>query len=116
MDGDSFITGDGIGCRCVTVHGDVDLSNAKELARTMAEAALAGPVVVDLSACTYIDSTGLAVFVKHERNHRGNLVIVAPASQRSLRIFEITGLALTLTMTADLDEAFALYESRRISA
>lgn len=112
----SFITRDAANCRCVSVRGDVDLSNAKELATVMASAATTGPVVVDLSPCTFIDSTGLAVFVKHERNHRGNLVIVAPPTQRSLRIFEITGLTLTLTMSASLDDAFALFESRRISA
>lgn len=116
MVGHAFTMSAGSKYSCITVCGDVDLSNAKELAQTMAEAADHGPVVVDLTACTYIDSTGLAVFVKHERKHRGKLVIVAPPTQRSLRIFEITGLTLTLTIAVAFGDAIAIYDDRQISA
>lgn len=111
-----FVTSQGPNCRCVSVRGDIDLANARELAIALEDAATAGPVVLNLSDCSYLDSTGLSVLVKHERNHRGRLVIVAPAAKRSLRIFEITGLALTLTMSNTLDDAFATFEGRPISA
>lgn len=103
-------------CRCVTVTGDLDLSNARELSATLASLAAFGPLVVDLSGCTYLDSTGLSVFVRHERMHRGHLVIVAPIAHRSLRLLEITGLALTLTIVPTLAVAFAKYAERQLSA
>ncbi|GAC1310987.1 MAG: hypothetical protein NVS2B3_11570 [Vulcanimicrobiaceae bacterium] len=108
----AFDTSDGLNCRCVHVTGDVDIRNARELAATMDATAAGGPLVVDLSACTYLDSTGLSVFVKHERAHRGRLVIVAPSGHRSLRIFEIAGLALTLTIVPTLDDAYAAHAHR----
>ena len=61
-------------------------------------------------------STGLSVFVKHERTHRGAFAIVAPRSQRSLRLFEITGPALTLTLSQTLAEALATFEAEPLSA
>ncbi len=112
----AFTTTPGDRCSCVTVRGDVDLGNAKDLATAMSEAAASGPIVVDLSDCSYLDSTGLSIFVRHERNHRGKLVIVAPERQRSVRIFEITGLALTLTLRASLEDAYAVFASRELSA
>lgn len=111
-----FTVTEGHDCRCVTVRGDVDLSNARDLSATMDAAAEGGAIAVDLSACTYLDSTGLSVFVKHERRHRGQLVIVAPKAHPSLRLFEITGLALTLTIVPTLAEAYAVFANRQLSA
>lgn len=103
-------------CRCVTVRGEVDMSNARDLGAMMETAAAGGALAVDLTACTYLDSTGLSVFVKHERLHRGRLVIVVPKAHRNLRIFEITGLALTLTIVPSLAEAHAIFANRQLSA
>ncbi len=107
---------DGPGCRCVIVRGDIDLSNAKALATVMDKGAANGPLVVDLSDCTYLDSTGLSVLVKYERNHRGNLVIVAPPAQASLRILEITGLALTFTIAPSRADALPIHVGQQLSA
>lgn len=112
----AFPMSEGPNCRCINVVGDVDLSNARELSAAMEIAADGGSLVVDLSGCTYLDSTGLSVFVKHERTHRGKLVIVAPTAHRSLRLFEITGLALTLTIVPTLEDAFHRYANRQLSA
>lgn len=97
--------------RVVEVRGDVDLGNAAELAAAMNEAGSAAPVVVDLSACSYLDSTGLSVFVRHERTHRGRMALVAPPGHRSLHLLDITGLALTLRVAPSLDDAIAYCES-----
>lgn len=104
----------GPNCRCVSVRGDLDLANANALARALETAAREGPTVVDLSECSYLDSTGLSVFVRHERAHRGALVVVAPRAQRSLRIFEIPGLALTLTVRQTLEDAYATIAGSRL--
>ena len=88
--------------RVVNVRGDVDLGNAKELAETLDVASIGSPVVVDLSACSYLDSTGLSVFVRHERLRRRRTAIVAPPGNRTLHLLEITGLALTLNVVPTL--------------
>lgn len=52
-------------------------------------------IVVDLGNVSYMDSTGLGVFVgvfKNVRAHNGNLVLVG-LSDRLKRLFTITGLA-----------------------
>lgn len=102
--------------RIVEVRGDVDLDNAAELASAMTAASRATPIVVDLSACSYLDSTGLSVLIRHERQHRGRMAIVAPLGHRSLHLLEITGLALTLHVMPSLDEAIDFCEFRRTSA
>ncbi len=98
--------------RVVAVRGDVDLGNAAELATVMALAGESTPVIVDLSGCSYLDSTGLSVFVRHERLRRGRTAIVAPPNHRSLHLLEITGLALTLNVLPSLDAATTFCETR----
>ncbi len=93
--------------RLVNVCGDVDLGNAKELAATLDSASLGSPIVVDLSACSYLDSTGLSIFVRHERMRRRRTAIVAPPGNRTLHLLEITGLALTLNVVPTLDRGVA---------
>ncbi|GAC1442826.1 MAG: hypothetical protein NVS2B8_22210 [Vulcanimicrobiaceae bacterium] len=107
----SFETVDYGTYRVVHVRGDVDLGNASALAETIAGANAALPLVVDLSDCSYLDSTGLTVFVRHERQHRGRSAIVAPPNHRSLHLLEITGLALTLNVVPSLDAAIAFCEA-----
>ncbi len=102
--------------RVVNVVGDLDLGNASALAARIEAASGTCPVVVDLSACSYLDSTGLGVFVRHERLHRGQTAIVAPVGHRSLHLLEITGLALTLNVLPSLDAAVAFCEAPIASA
>lgn len=102
--------------RVVVVRGDVDLGNATDLAIALAGASAVAPIAVDLSACSYLDSTGLSVFVRHERRHRGRTAIVAPPKHRSLHLLEITGLALTLNVVPSLDAAAAFCEACDASA
>ncbi|MFO1495278.1 MAG: STAS domain-containing protein [Lysobacterales bacterium] len=60
------------GVRVVRVRGEVDLSWSQRLRKTILDAlASARPVAVDLSAVTYIDSSGIAALVEGFQNARG---------------------------------------------
>jgi anti-anti-sigma factor len=75
------------------LHGEVDLANADEL-RTAADAADgATRVVVDLSRCTFLDSSALSVFARFlRRADDGCLDFRIVQSPRLVcRILEITG-------------------------
>lgn len=60
------------GVRVVRVRGEVDLSWSQRLRKAILDAlASARPVAVDLSAVTYIDSSGIAALVEGFQNARG---------------------------------------------
>ena len=85
--------------------GELDLYTAPELERTLLAAADAGAaVMVDLSGCTFLDSTALAILVEANRrlgNANGGLKIIGAAAAVR-RPFEITG----------LDRLFTFYPTR----
>jgi anti-sigma B factor antagonist len=83
------------GGMAVTVFGELDLASAPRV-REALEGALdgEGEVVVDLRACTFVDSTGMAVLAAAamkftERDRRFVLRGVRP---RVLRVLEVAGL------------------------
>lgn len=94
----------------VTVAGEVDAHTAGDV-RTAVEAVI-GPrsrVVVDLTGVTFLDSTGLGVFVtalKHLREQQGSLDLVI-TSPRVLKVFELTGLDVVIPIHAALGDALS---------
>jgi anti-sigma B factor antagonist len=79
----------------VAVAGELDLYTVPELERALLGADGAGSVVVELSQCTFIDSTALGTLVAANRRLRlagARLSIVAPLAAGVLRPFELTGL------------------------
>jgi anti-anti-sigma factor len=91
----------------VWVVGELDLHTAPEFERSLlaAPGEGAGAGMVDLSGCTFLDSTALAMLVEASRrlgHANGGLKIVgaAPAVRRP---FELTG----------LDRLFDFYPTRR---
>ena len=89
----------------VFVMGEVDMSTSRALVRSLAAPTLdrAQAVVVDLSACTFMDSSGLSTLV--DANERlcssgRRLALVVPG-KCLLRALEVTG----------LDEAFSIHRS-----
>jgi anti-anti-sigma factor len=77
--------------------GEFDLASASDL-----ESAIAGalrttlPLILDLAACQYIDSTILRVLVHAVREAPGRVGIIVPPDARIRRIFEMTGLHVLL--------------------
>ena len=85
------------GLAVVTMHGEHDLSTAPELTQALEQAAARSNVVVDLSTCSFIDSTVISVLVKTARGVQARderLVLVIPPEQRQVaRVARMTHLA-----------------------
>lgn len=84
----------------VAVDGQIDSHTAVGLDDALAEIAADRNVSVDLSAVSFIDSSGLRVLVRAEKRHSGGggaLTLLSP-SEAVARLLEITGLATELTI------------------
>ena len=100
----------------IAVRGELDLSTAPELEGPLEEAIAAGDasVVVDLSECEFIDSTGIALIVRAwqqlDRAAEGDgsgRVVICSYNDQVRRVLEITGLELSISIHATRDEALA---------
>jgi anti-sigma B factor antagonist len=81
------------------ISGEVDISTAPQL-RERLQQLDSRRVVVDLSAMTFIDSTGLGVLVgafKRLREGGGDLVLRAP-TRSTRKVLELTGLSQVVTI------------------
>jgi len=92
----TLATTDEDGIVVIAAHGEIDVSTAPELRQAIVEVASAGPgpLVIDLADVDFLDSTGLGVLVSGLKRFRtmGSDVILVVASNRILKVFEITGL------------------------
>lgn len=93
----------------VRVQGEVDLATAPELDEVLAAIdASDGPVVVDLSEVSFLDSSGLSVLVRSHQHLRSSggeglrLVVTRPATQR---VLDATGLSEVFEVFASRAEA-----------
>jgi len=93
------------GAHVVSVMGEVDLATAPALEQTLLGVAedRTGEVIVDLSACSFLDSSGLRALLAtrgrlEHSNRRPALVLSNPSL---LRLFQIT----------QFDELFEIYPS-----
>jgi anti-anti-sigma factor len=102
--------------RVIAIRGELDLHTAPQLEESV-EAALENserPLAIDLSACEFIDSTGIALIVRAWRQLSDD-ANGAPAGRFALcglsdqvqRLFQITGLESLIPMHDNLDEALA---------
>ena len=94
------------GASVIAVAGVVD-SHTAPTVRDAVEAAIApaARVTVDLRDVSFLDSTGLGVFVtalKHVREADGTLDLVI-TSARVLKVFELTGLDVVIPIHVELD-------------
>ncbi|ASV67245.1 anti-sigma factor antagonist [Cytobacillus sp. FSL W7-1323] len=91
----------------VTVGGEIDVYTAPELKKELIPLSEKDNVemIVDLSGVSYMDSTGLGVFVglfKNVRAHDGQFKIIG-LSSRLKRLFEITGLADIIDISTKME-------------
>ena len=102
------------GCTVVSVTVDLDIATAATFLEIVSEAVAAGrPVVIDMSACSYSDSTGLrALAVARPTLGSGSGIVVA-AKGTVRRLFEITGFDVALAPYATLAEALENAEAAR---
>jgi anti-sigma B factor antagonist len=104
------------GIRLVEVNGELDLSTATQLEEPLHDAvsSTAAAVVIDLTDCTFIDSTGIALVVRAWQRvdasagngGEGGLVLCCQ-NEQVRRVLEVTGLEHSLRVFATRDEAVA---------
>jgi anti-anti-sigma factor len=100
-----------------SVQGELDLSTAPELDRPLEDALGDGgdpSVLIDLSRCEFIDSTGIALIVRAWQRvdregggeGKGRLVLCCSNDQVE-RLLKITGVESSISMHGDRDSALA---------
>ena len=95
-----------LGIQVVSVRGEVDLATGPEFERALGAVPEDGvdSVIVDLTDCSFMGSTGLHLLTRTQRrfDSAGGRVAVVSANRSVLRLFGLSG----------LDEVFAIYPSR----
>jgi anti-sigma B factor antagonist len=105
------------GVRVFAVRGELDLNTAPELEQPLDAALATGEgtsILIDLSECEFIDSTGIAVIVRAWQRVSGNgseglagdLVLCCSNDQVS-RLLKITGVESSISIHPDRDSALA---------
>lgn len=96
------------GAVVVRVIGEVDLATVSEMERALAASDSSQRVVVDLTECTFLDSSALHVLLaaaaKAERED--GFAIVAPEGGVR-RLLDIAGADATVPLHSTLDEALS---------
>lgn len=104
------------GIRAFTVRGELDMNTAPELERKLDESSLdrGASVMLDLSECEFIDSTGIALIVRTWKRldrkaggeGEGRLVLCSHNHQVR-RLLKITGVDSSISMHDQRDAALA---------
>jgi anti-anti-sigma factor len=89
------------------VLGEVDLANVAEFEDAVNALTDQPHVIVDLTACTYMDSSGLRTLAVAHKEVGDRLRVIIPQSGSVHRIFEITGLANQFNACDSLEQALA---------
>ena len=94
----------------VSVQGELDVTSSQRFDDCLSEAGdRRDRVILDLSAVDFMDTTALAVIVRHWRRQvaAGGLFLLAGARYRYIKALWITGLADRLPMYDTVGEALA---------
>lgn len=101
------------GIRAFTIRGELDMNTAPEFEKGLEQALSesAGSIMLDLSACEFIDSTGIALIVRAwqrlgaDRERR--LVLCCSNHHQVRRLLKITGVDSSISMHERRDAALA---------
>jgi anti-anti-sigma factor len=92
----------------ITVEGELDMNTATDLERELEGPvnAAKSPLLIDLSRCEFIDSTGIALIVRcwQALDRDGNFAICGIGSQVK-RVLDITGLEKTIPTHPSREQA-----------
>jgi len=97
----------------VRVAGEVDMAHEEELRAELrrALAADAEGIVVDLTECEFIDSTGVRALIlsrEAQQSEQGSInLAVAASSEQILRILSVMGVDKVIPVRPTLEEAAA---------
>lgn len=101
------------GVRTISVRGELDLSTAPDLEAPLEQALESGEgsVLIDLSQCEFIDSTGIALIVRAwqrlDSGENGRNLVLCSQNDQVRRVLEITGLELSIPVHQTRDEAIS---------
>lgn len=109
------------GVCAITVRGELDMNTVPGLEAPLEEASsgAGASVMVDLSECEFIDSTGIALIVRSwqqldrdaGRGGKGRLVLCC-RNHQVRRLLKITGVESSIPMFENRDSALAELQSR----
>jgi anti-anti-sigma factor len=96
----------------IAVEGELDMNTATDLERELEGpvAAAKTPLLIDLSRCEFIDSTGIALIVRSwqtldgDGQGHGQFALCGVGNQVK-RVLDITGLEQTIPMHASREQA-----------
>lgn len=88
------------------VLDDIDIASAPKLRRALNTK---GRHIIDLTACRYIDSSGLAVLIGRYKLIGERLPIITPLTSTFRRLIRVTGLETLFALFETIDEAGRLH-------
>ena len=91
----------------VHVDGELDLATVPELERLLANVDLGGRLVIDLTPCTFLDSSAVRVLIMTIRDagERGGEVTLVAPDPGVARVLEIASVDSMTTVHPTLDAA-----------
>ena len=104
------------GISAITVQGELDMNTAPQLEQQLEEALTdrEASIMLDLSQCEFIDSTGIALIVRSwQRLDRGaggdgkGRLVLCSHNHQVRRLLKITGVESSISMHESRDEALA---------
>lgn len=95
----------GDGCREIRVEGELDLAVSGQLQQAI-NGCQSDQILINLEACQFIDSTGIATIVRAHRSENSRVVVHSPCDQ-VLRVLEVTGLIADGLVFADREQALS---------
>jgi anti-sigma B factor antagonist len=93
----------------VVVEGELDMNTAAHLERELEQMAAAeSALLIDLSRCEFIDSTGIALIVRYWQslNEDGSFALCGVGNQVE-RVLDVTGLQSTIPTHVSREDAIA---------
>ena len=80
--------------RVAAVDGEIDMATADHLEQALVNALEAGDLVVDLTACTFLDSSGVRALVTTMRTARrlGHRLALVMPSGKARTVLDLTGI------------------------
>lgn len=96
----------------IAVRGELDLSTAPTLEQPLVAAQEGGEsVVIDLTECEFIDSTGIALIVRAwqqiEAGEDHRQLVICSRKDQVQRVLEISGLNNSIPVLASRDEGLS---------
>lgn len=101
------------GIHTITVRGELDMNTAPELEQGLEDvlADSASSIMLDLSDCEFIDSTGIALIVRAWQrlgsNGGGGRLVLCCNNHQVRRLLKITGVEASISMHEQRDAALA---------